>query len=314
MKCIKYLAMVLFAGALLTSCGEVENVGQTTVQFSNEQVKSGFGAGTLYVPLTITADNFDAVNLSDVNVKIKVDAAYTNGDIYIGKEDEDFRITSYDMVFRNNYDEPATEEEKAEPFKKQIKGVEIMILKTDLEVMEFKLVIESANTTLGTQTECVVRLEKGATDRLCGVYKVEATVGSPFDGALTPSFDVQITWNGEYNCFEIAPFDGWNYSPIYAYWDEESESVYMLPFEPLMWYSSADMLMCYQMFFTVENKAAVPASKNVVLDVDIDKGIIKFPEDKYFGVLVFSCDEGYNPTGLYGRFTSACAGYVMTKK
>ncbi len=314
MKFIKYLAIVLFAGALMTSCGEVVNVGQTTVQFSQEQVESGFGAGTVYVPLTITADNWSAVNLSDVNVKIKVDAAYTNGNVYVGKEDEDFRITAYDMVFRNNYEEPETEEEKAEPFAKQIKGVEIMILKTDLDVMEFKLAIESSNTTIGTQTECVVRLEKSATDRLCGTYNVVPTVASPFDGEVAAAFDVQITWNGEYSCFEIAPFDGWTYSPIYAYWDAESESMYMLPYEPLMWYSSADMLMCYQMFFVVENKTAVPVSSEVILDVDMDKGTITFPEDQYFGVLVFSCDAGYNPTSLYGRFTSACAGYVMTKK
>ena len=140
------------------------------------------------------------------------------------------------------------------------------------------------------------------------------TVASPFDGKVAAAFDVQITWNGEYGCFEIAPFDGWTYSPIYAYWDEESESMYMLPYEPLMWYSSADMQMCYQMFFVVENQTAVPVSSEVILDVDMDKGTITFPEDQYFGVLVFSCDAGYNPTGLYGRFTSACAGYVMTKK
>lgn len=314
MKFIKYLAIVLFAGALMTSCGEVVNVGQTTVQFSQEQVESGFGAGTVYVPLTITADNWSAVNLSDVNVKIKVDATYTNGNVYVGKEDEDFRITAYDMVFRNNYEEPETEEEKAEPFAKKIKGVEIMILKTDIDVMEFKLAIESSNTTIGTQTECVVRLEKSATDRLCGTYRVEPTVASPFDGEVAAAFDVQITWNGEYDCFEIAPFDGWTYSPIYAYWDEESESMYMLPYEPLMWYDSASMLMCYQMFFVVEGGTAVPVSSEVILDVDMDKGTIAFPEDQYFGVLVFSCDAGYNPTSLYGRFTSACAGYVMTKK
>ncbi|MBO7300516.1 MAG: hypothetical protein J6U53_03805, partial [Tidjanibacter sp.] len=165
-----------------------------------------------------------------------------------------------------------------------------------------------------TQTECVVRLEKSATDRLCGTYNVVPTVASPFDGKVAAAFDVQITWNGEYGCFEIAPFDGWTYSPIYAYWDEESESMYMLPYEPLMWYSSADMQMCYQMFFVVENQTAVPVSSEVILDVDMDKGTITFPEDQYFGVLVFSCDAGYNPTGLYGRFTSACAGYVMTKK
>lgn len=303
--------MVLFAGALMTSCGEKVEVGQTTVEFAQATAKSGFGGGYLYVPIAISGENAAAMNTSDVTVKIKVDDTYTNPNAVVGVEDVDYRITSYDLKFINNYEIP--EEDKDKEFTKTV-GVEIMILNTEPEVMEFKLAIESCNTTLGTQTECVVRLEKSATDRLCGTYRVEPTVASPFDGEVAAAFDVQITWNGDYDCFEIAPFDGWTYSPIYAYWDEESESMYMLPYEPLMWYDSASMLMCYQMFFVVEGGTAVPVSSEVILDVDMDKGTITFPEDTYFGVLVFSCDAGYNPTSLYGRFTSACAGYVMTKK
>lgn len=310
MKFTKYLAMVLCAGALLTSCGEkvVEDVGQTTVEFEKATYESGFGAGMLYVPIVIKGDNKEAMNTTDVNLKIKVDSEYTNGSRYIGKEDEDFIITSYDLKFINNYEIP--EDKKDEPFKKTI-GVEIRIINTDLFSMDFKLVIENCNTTLGTNSECVVKIEKTVTDAICGTYNVTATVPSPFDDELAPSFKTQIGWSNQYECFEILPFEDWNYTPVYAYWDAENTQMWMQPYEPLLWYDSAAMQMCYQVFFAVEGGNISLVKDPILLECDLDNQIIKFPDDLYFGILVFSCDEAMNPTGLIGRFTSACGGWVF---
>ena len=317
--------MVLCAGALLTSCGEKVDLGVTTVEFAEAVHKAGFGGGYVYVPIQITADNEADMNESQVQVKVAVVEDYqpANG-VYAGVADTtgesgDYRITSLDMVFpaySNYYDKDAPEKYYDTTLQKWVKtvGVEVKILNTEVEVMEFKLAIESSNTTVGTQTECVVRLEKSATDRLCGDYTATPSGQGPFgftDGAL----NVSVTWNSSYGCFEIAPFGAWTYSPVYAYWDEENEQMYMQPYEPLMWYSSSAMQMCYQMFFGVEgNSLKLPSESVIVLETDMANGTIKFPEQYYFGVLVFTCDESYNPGSLVGYFTACDKGYVLTKK
>ena len=313
MKYIKYLVAALLLGITLTSCGNNEpvgTVGQTTVQFDAELVEGSFGAGYVYVPITIFGTNADAMNTADVTLSVKVDNTYTSDDdvVYIAKEDltgspdengnmGDIRITSYDMKFINNYE--IADEDRNKPFQKSI-AVEIMIINTAPEIMEFKLVLDQSNTTIGAVNECVVRLEKGPTDRLCGTYNVS--------GGWTST----VAWNGTYNCFEIYPFENWTYSPIYAYWDEATETMYMLPYEPLMWYDSASMMMCYTAFFDAEGY--LTTQKQVVLDHDVDKGVIKFPEDLQFAAVVFTCDDAYNPVEYYGRFTAFYTGLVMTKK
>lgn len=305
--------MVLFAGALLTSCGEEPvNVGNTTVEFADATYKAGFGGGTIYVPIAINGENAAAMNTTDVNVKIKVDETYTNGGITIGKADEDFMITSYDMVFRNNYEIP--EESKDLPYEKTV-GVEIKILNTEPEVMEFKLVIESSNTTIGAQSECLVRLEKTETDRLCGTYTMSSESPCLFtSGPATFTTTTNVTWNSNYGCFEVLPFGSWDYTPFYIYWDEETKELYMQPWEPLMWYSTADSQMCYQMFVTVQDNSVVPHNALVMLDYDIDAGIIRFPENLYFGITVCGCDPAtYSPQSWLGWMEGMHPGFVMTK-
>lgn len=314
MKCIKYLVAALTLGATLVSCSGVEEpvgtVGQTIVQFESETVNGGFGSGYIYVPITIFGANAAAMNTADVNVKVRLDETYTSTEngVVVAKEDltgapdengvmGDIRITSKDMVFINNYN--IADDDKDKPFKKNV-GVEIMIVNTKAAILEFKLVIESSNTQIGDIRECVVRLEKSLTDELCGEYKVSG------------GWDSTITWNASYECFEIFPFESWTYSPIYAYWDPEINEMYMLPYEPLMWYSSADMQMCYSLFWTAEGSLC--GDERVVLNYDIVNGTIKFPEDLALQIYVCVCDEGYNPVSGVGYFTNKYAGLVMTKK
>lgn len=314
MKCIKYLAMVLFAGALMTSCvTEPVNVGTTTVEFADATYKAGFGGGTIYVPIAINGENAAAMNTSDVNVKIKVDETHTNGDITIGKADEDFMITSYDLVFRNNYEIP--EESKDLPYEKTV-GVEIKILNTEPEVMEFKLAIESSNTTIGAQTECLVRLEKTETDRLCGTYTLVSDKPCLFtSGPESASFSgINVGWSAEDSCFEVYPFGGWDYTPVYIYWDSETKEMYMHPYEGLIWYTQGSQL-CYQMFVTVQDGSVVPYNDVVFLDYDLDAGTIKFPDNLYFGIMVYDCDPNtLAPISMLGYMEPPHPGFVMTKQ
>ncbi len=321
MKIFKYLAAAFLLCAGMISCGnETGTVGTTTIQFADAVMKSGFGGAYVYVPLTITADTEAAMNSADVTAKLSIVADHTptTSDAVLGVADTDFMVTSLDVNFpayQEYYDKENPKKYYNEELGKWIKTVqmEVKLLNTEPEIMEFKFAIESATTTIGANSECVVRLEKSATDRLCGEYAVTSDANSPF-GVAFNSFTATISWNSGYNCFEIFPFSSWNYCPVYAYWDEETEQMYMLPYEPLMWYSSSDMQMCYQMFFSVANQSIQLASDNVVLDVDLAAGTIKFPTDLYFGILVFGCDEGYNPNSLVGYFTGCDSGHVFTKK
>ncbi|MBO7198111.1 MAG: hypothetical protein J6V28_04875 [Tidjanibacter sp.] len=329
MKSIKYLALALIFGAGLVACGEpVGTPGNTTVEFAVPVLESGFGAGYVYVPLVITADNEADLNTADVKAKVKI---VETGAAYEGKHDEtglpnedgvmgDYRVTSFDINFPDyeSYKVKDEEENKKlyynEDTKKWQKKVqmEVKILNTNVDELRFTFQIESATTTIGAVNTCEVVLAKTAVDRRCGTFKVESD-GSVF--AAFSSFTTSISWNSEYGCFEILPWEDWAYSPVYAYWEAETEKVYMLPYEPLMWYDSASMMMCYQMFFTVEGNSIVPCTEEkIYIDYDLETGVYTFPADLSFAVLVYGCDAGYNPNSLVGYFTSGAYGITMTKQ
>lgn len=319
MKYIKYLAMVLFAGALMTSCGEKVEVGQTTVEFAQATAKSGFGGGYLYVPIAISGENAAAMNSSDVTVKIKVDDTYTNPNAVIGVEDVDYRITSYDLKFINNYEIP--EEDKDKEFTKTV-GVEIMILNTEPEVMEFKLAIESCNTNLGTQTECVVRLEKSPADRLCGSwYASYDSLYPDWDDRqdFTGPFLTNFTWNSQYGYYDINPHP--STLPMCIYFDEQEEVLYLPTLEPMAWYSSADMQLIFQAAMAIVETAdgySLSLLKEPAIIADYDKtnfSYINFPGMEaitlVFPVLVV--DQNLNPQSMLGHLSEGMVNPKFTR-
>lgn len=319
MKYIKYLAIVLFAGALMTSCGEEVNVGQTTVQFADAVAKGGFGSGYVYVPIAINGANADAMNTSDVTVKIKVDNTYSNPNAVIGVEDVDYRITSYDMVFRNNYE--IEEEAKDQPFSKSV-GVEIQVLNIEPEVMEFKLVIESSNTQIGEQKECVVRLEKGPADRLCGEWfaSYDSLYPDWSDRVdFTGPFKTNFAWVAEYGYFDINPHP--STLPMCIYFDEKSETLYLPTLEPMAWYSSADMQLIFQATMAMVETAdgiSLQLLDDPAIIADYDKtnfSYIKFPGMEAITLVfpVMVVDESLNPVSMLGHLSEGMVNPKFTR-
>lgn len=321
MKFIKYLVVALLFGATLTSCGPEEGtVGQTTVQFATTQVKAGFGAGTIYVPISIFGANADAMNTADVTVSVKVDDTYVSSDpaVYVGQEDldgaldengepvKDFRITSYDILFRNNYDIP--EEDSKKPFKKEA-SVEIMILNDDVDVMEFKLVLDTSNTTIGATKECVVRLEKGPSDRLCGDWWVNFSTTIDLLGGqpdFTGPFATEMYYNQDLEALYFSdPIVG---LPFIFYYDDNTQKLTYPTFEVLMPYdASAGQYVC-QWVFMLDGDGIVYA-KDKAFDCEYDPvnySYIKIPKmaEENWSTLptVLQLDENYNLESLLGWF------------
>lgn len=310
MKFIKYIAAALLLTAALTSCetGVEGTPGQTTVQFASAVVQDGFGAGYVYVPLTIVSDSEAGMNSCDVQAKVKV---VVTGEEYEGTHDidgngGDYSVTSFDVNFPpydKYFDKKEPEKYFDEESQKWVKEVymEVKILNSEVDELRFSFEIESATTTIGEQKQCKVVLEKTTRDRLCGNY----TYGE--GGAAT------LSWNGSYQSFEM--YGIWQY-PIYLYWNDATEELSMYPWEPLMWYNPDAMQMCYSAFFTAYSETELAlASSDVVLDYSIEDGYIKFPTDLAFGVVVIGCDENYTPNleQFLGRFTEITVGLEFTK-
>ena len=213
MKFIKYLAMVLCAGSIMTSCSEKVDVGQTTIEFKDAVYKTSFGVGTFYLPMIITADNEADMNNSAVQASLVVVEDYTpSADAVHGKADVDglsgdYRITSLDANFpaySDYYDKKEPEKYYNEELGKWVKqiGIEIQILNTEPDVMEFKLAIESSNTNIGTNAECVVRIEKGPQDMLCGDWYIYHG-GSPLGSGAPSPYKAVFGWNSEKIGFDV---------------------------------------------------------------------------------------------------------------
>lgn len=331
MKYIKYIAAALLLTASLASCDtngvESGTPGNTTVQFAAAEIKDGFGAGVVYVPLTIESDTKEGMNSCSVQAKLKV---VTTGEKFEGTPDVDgksgdYRITSLDVnfpAFDNYYDDKNPEEYKDSETGKWVKKVqvEVLILNDAVEELNFTLEIESATTTIGEQKQCTVVLEKTARDRICGTYSGVATIsdyaeGEHYEEPISWNETI-ISWNSTYKCFDITYFAEWTYTyTFYAYWDEGTSSLYMYPADPMIMYDDTSVI--YSAFYTAWGATIAErtlASDVVILDYDIEAGTIKFPEDLFFTFAVYTFDAEYNPVEMLGRMTRAYKGAVLTKK
>lgn len=214
MKFIKYLAIALLFGASLSSC-ETQDAGQTTVEFADAVYKTSFGVGTFYVPMIITADNEADMNGSSMQAQLKVVEDYQpSADAVLGRPDVDglsgdIRITSLDANFpaySDYYDKKEPKKYYDEELGKWVKqvGIEVEILNQEPDVMEFKLAIESATTNIGTVNECVIRIEKGPQDMLCGDWYMYHG-GSPLQGGGGPSPTPAVfAWNADKVGFDVS--------------------------------------------------------------------------------------------------------------
>ena len=314
MKYIKYLVSVLLFGATLTSCvQEVGTVGQTTVQFKDEQIVAGFGAEYIYVPIRIFGANADAMNTADVTLKVKVDDTYTSSDasVYVGKDDlidttedvGDIRVTAYDLVFRNNYNIP--EEDKNKPYYKDIE-VEIMLLNKEPEVMEFKLVIEESNTTIGAANSCVVRLEKGPADRLCGAWYASYTGKLDLLGGQgnqwPSSWQTEMYYDdasGALSFYETVVG-----LPFVYYFNKSTEQMVFPTFEVLGLYQTG-MYICQWVFRLNGDSFVFHSEDSLPCEYDkVNFSYVKTPDLAEWTTCptVLYLDDAYNITNIAGWF------------
>lgn len=219
MKFIKYLAIALLFGATLSSC-EQQDAGKTTVEFADAVYKTSFGVGTFYLPMIITADNEADMNGGSVQAKLIVVEDYTpSADAVHGKAnidglEGDYMITALDAdalkytvnfpAYSDYYDKKAPEQYFDAELGKWVKkvGLEIQILNTEPDVMEFKLAIESATTTIGAVNECVIRIEKGPQDMLCGDWYIYHG-GSPLGSGAPSPYKATFGWNADRVGFDV---------------------------------------------------------------------------------------------------------------
>lgn len=320
MKYIKYIAAALLLTAGLASCesGEGESngtPGNTTVQFANAVVNDGFGAGYVYVPLTIESDTEEGMNSCAVQAKLKV---VTTGEAFEGTPDldgksgGDYRVTSLDVNFpayENYYNKKEPKKYYDEDRDKWVKQVqmEVKILNSEVDELRFSFEIESATTTIGEQKQCTVVLEKNARDRMCGNYTLTTSIGT--------YSDVNVSWSNDYTCFEIYPFADWAYTPLYTYYDEESESMYAYPAEPIMWYNPDANQLIYTAFYSTWGQEAKQLYNDyVMIDFDVVAGTLTFPADLIYLIAVYECDAALSPVTYLGRLSEAHTNMVLTKE
>ncbi|MBO7301071.1 MAG: hypothetical protein J6U53_06710 [Tidjanibacter sp.] len=328
MKTIKYLIAALLFGATLTSCvEEAGTVGQTTVQFKEEQVVAGFGAEYVYVPISIFGANADAMNTADVTVKVKLDDTYTSNEAGVeiatndltGKAEDggDIRITSCDLVFRNNYN--IADEDKKKPYTKEVE-VEIMIINKDPEIMEFKLVIEDSNTTIGAVKECLVRLEKGPADRLCGEWWASYTGTLSLTGGADAPGPWQTEMYYENQSGRLFFYDGvYGKIPFVFYFDEKSEVLTYPTFEVLM-PESEGYYFC-QSVFTLTPDGYISFHKEDSLACEYDNknySYVKIDDlnEWVTAPLILPLDESYNIVSgqsIYLLFEEAFYGLQLSR-
>lgn len=331
MKYLKYIAAALLLVAGLTACesGEEGVPGNTTVQFASAIVEDGFGAGYVYVPLTIESDTEAGMNSCSVQAKLKV---ITTGEQYEGAPDTDglsgdYRVTSLDVNFPaydNYYDKKEPKKYFDEAKNKWVKQVqmEVKIINTAVEELRFSFEIESATTTIGEQKQCTVVLTKSTRDRMCGTYNVSFTDKAWYDGTDPSEYPLdkynwtkaQISYNSA-GYFEIATDHALGaYTLFYAYYDKDNVGEnYMIfyPQEAIIWYDSANMQLLFQGFYDAVANAW--ASDYVLAEFDVEAGTITFPENMAFRTPIYVVNESYTPQEFVYDFTPGFKGLVFTK-
>lgn len=294
MKYVKFLAVALASLLTLVSC-ESGSVGQTIVQFADQQYEGGFGSGWIYVPLTLSGTE---MNTKDVEVSVKVvpvDSEYTEA-----VEDKDYQITSYDLVFRPGVEEVA---------------LEIELMETDPmklpDIMEFKLEIVASNTNVGANHQCLVHLEKTTADRLCGEWYLSFEAYPNYGDIMSP-MRVNVTWNDATNSFSMLalnnPSSVYGTYPLTMVFDQAKDYIILPAYHFIEWYQGGDQIILAQFQATnVREAVADDGSLMMICDRSGDDIIgtydkenfqtITFPaSDTAMAIGYTFVDESGNPT------------------
>lgn len=151
---MKYVKIFLVASLTLfglASCGPEEgSVGDATVEFYSDNLEGGFASDYLMVPIKLTDDE---ARTADVTLTVKA-KEYTGA--FAGVVDEDFMLTTENMVFKPGVDSI---------------NLEVMVLNKEVDELRFMLEISESNATTGQVKELLVSLAKTDLDRICTTWE-----------------------------------------------------------------------------------------------------------------------------------------------
>ncbi|MBQ6604863.1 MAG: hypothetical protein IIX17_04590 [Tidjanibacter sp.] len=218
---MKYIKIFLVASLTLfglASCGpkDAGTVGDATVDFYSDNLEGGFASDFLMVPIVLSNNE---ETTADVTLTVKP-AEYTGA--FAGKVDEDFMLTTENMVFKPGVDSI---------------NLEVMILNKDVDELRFMLEIAETNATAGVKDKILVSLAKSDLDRICTTWEWNVTSADYLDGtpvsldnkytaAWLANPTAQISWDSKKEMVTISNFEDWGANaPLYAHYDAEKNQI-----------------------------------------------------------------------------------------
>lgn len=307
---MKYVKIFLVASLTLfglASCGpEVGSVGDATVEFYSDNLEGGFSADFLMVPIKL---NDDEARTADVTLTVKP-TEYTGA--FAGKVDEDFMLTTENMVFKPGIDSI---------------NLEVMVLNKDVDELRFMLEIAESNAGTGQVNKLLVSLAKTDKDRICTNWDWNVTsaysMGSEkfvgLDNEYTAAWlakpTAKISWNSAKEQINIDNFEDWsgNYGkPVVADYDsEKNQIVWGAQTFTTLAFSATEYI--FQLWYSTDETGAVkllPSSTEITTAPNDDFSALEFNNPNY-GLVVGTVDPA---TGeINGAVTYIYFGLRFTK-
>lgn len=305
MKYVKIFLVASLALFGLASCGgdDAGVVGDATVEFYSDNLEGGFASDYLMVPIKLTDDE---ARTADVTLTVKA-KEYTGA--FAGVVDEDFMLTTENMVFKPGVDSI---------------NLEIMVLNKNVDELRFMLEIAESNATTGQVKEMLVSLAKTDLDRICTTWEwswsktyhitknQEIPQDNEYVAAWAANNTCKVTWDPQYEELNLSNFEDWApYAPLYAAYDEKTNSVGLSPAYAVMWYSSADRQICAQFSAVKSDSGFAPYGKYMTGTPNDTYTELKFtPEtDVVYGIAILNYDTG----ALLGIYTYFYEGLALVK-
>ena len=303
---MKYVKIFLVASLTLfglASCGpeDAGTVGDATVDFYSDNLEGGFASDFLMVPIVLSNNE---ETTADVTLTVKP-AEYTGA--FAGKVDEDFMLTTENMVFKPGVDSI---------------NLEVMILNKDVDELRFMLEIAETNATAGSKDKILVSLAKTDKDRICTTWEwnftkwtsltsnkneaaAQAMLGSP----------AKVSWDSKYEEINISGYQGWGTSnglPLIFGYDDEINAI-VCSEKNGTWYTGYyydENNDIFEIWFNIVDGNIEIINEVVVATPNDDFTELNFSSDAY--MVVASRDSSANMAIRY-VFSQAYGGLQLLK-
>ncbi|MBR2060761.1 MAG: hypothetical protein IJ979_02370 [Tidjanibacter sp.] len=303
MKYVKIFLVASLALFGLASCGgdDAGVVGDATVEFYSDNLEGGFASDYLMVPIKLTDDE---ARTADVTLTVKA-KEYTGA--FAGVVDEDFMLTTENMVFKPGVDSI---------------NLEVMVLNKNVDELRFMLEIAESNATTGQVKEVLVSLAKTDKDRICTTWEWNfskwTSLTSKSDEAAAMNMlgaTAKVSWDSKYEEINITGFQGWwtsNGLPLIFGYDDEINAI-VCSEKNGTWYTGYyydDTNDIYEIWFNIVDGKIEIINEVVVATPNDDFTELNFSSDAY--MVVASRDSSANMAIRY-VFSQAYAGLQLLK-